>query len=96
MTAGYLANRLHFPQNTSRPVDDLFADIREHDAPLAALYQSNLKLLLEFLDLRTERGLADVAALRGPAEVFLLGESDQVSEGSDADSGVNSFHLSEI
>jgi hypothetical protein len=28
--------------------------------------------------------------------VFLLGESDQVSEGSDADSRVNSFHLSEI
>ena len=96
MTAGYLANRVHFPQHTSRSVDDLFADIREHDAPLASLDQSNLELFLELFDLSTECGLADVAVLRGPTEVFLLGESDQVSEGSDADSRVNSFHLSEI
>ena len=46
----------------------------------APVEQSNTELPLEALDLLAERGLSDVLASRGPAEVELLSERDEESE----------------
>ena len=57
--------------------------LREPDAPPVPFEQRRAQLVLDRLDLLAERRLAHVQAARGPAEVELLGDGDEVAQLAD-------------
>jgi hypothetical protein len=56
------------------------ASARQPHPPLGAFEQLNVDLFLELFDLLTERRLRDVEALRGPPEIQLFSDGNEVSQ----------------
>jgi len=53
---------------------------RERDLPLSTREELDADLALQLTDLLTERRLSGFEPLRGPAEIQLLGDGDEVPE----------------
>ena len=69
-----------FLQDAPRERQDLRADLGERDAAGLALDQLHAQIVLELLDLRRQRRLADERALGGLAEVPRVGQRDEVAQ----------------
>ena len=59
---------------------DLLARFGERDLVGIALDELHAQVVLQLLELGGERGLAHERALRGPAEVPLVGQRDEVTQ----------------
>ena len=70
----------HLRQGAASPLQDLLAGRGHEDAAPAALEELHPEQLLELLDLGAQRGLGDVAGLRRPAEVQVVGHGHGVLE----------------
>ena len=71
---------LRLPQDRPRPFGDLEADAGRRDRTAGPVEQDDAETLLELLDRRAERRLADEAGLRRVTEMAALGERDQELE----------------
>ena len=74
----HLLHFIDFAQNFPSPVHDPVADRRHPDISLGALEHPHAEPFLESTQLAAKGRLAGVAALRRPAEMQLLGDSDQI------------------
>ncbi len=78
------AGRLDGPADVVEDLAGLHQERRpgggELDVVGAAVQQPHLQLALQTLHLLAQRGLHDVLARRGPAEMELLGQGDEVTE----------------
>ena len=75
-----IANSRRFLQHLVRLLNDALADRRHRDLAFSPLEELRLKFFLQFLDRHRQGGLADKAALRGPAEAFFLRDGDDVAK----------------
>ena len=75
-----LADVVGLAEDHPGPLHDLLAGVGEQDVARAALDERDAELLLQLLDLRRQRRLADEARLGRPAEVAVVGHGDQVLE----------------
>ena len=71
---------LGLPQNRPRPLGDLEAYAGRRNRAARTVEQDDAESLLEFLDRRAQRRLADEARLRRMTEMTALGERDQELE----------------
>ena len=67
-------------QDPARARHERLARLGDRDPPGGPLHQGEADLLLEPADLLRERRLGDVLARRGPREVLLVGERDEVAQ----------------
>src|SRR5581483_8929452 len=67
-------------QDAARPGDDVLPGVGEGDIVRLPLDELDAEVLLQLLQLRRERRLADEAALRRPPEMPRIGDRDEITE----------------
>jgi hypothetical protein len=79
IAGGHLCD-LGLAEHAPRLLEHGVAGVCQRDAPLGAVEEPHAELLLELPNLLAHGRLRDVQALRGPAEVQLLGDRDEVPD----------------